>query len=83
MRIRRLVVVGASAGGIEALRAVAAALPSDFPAPICVVQHTAPQSPGVLHEILSRAGTLTAVSARNGEPLRSGRIFVASPTATS
>ncbi len=41
--------------------------------------HTSPQSPGVLHDILGRAGPMTAVSPRDGERLRDGRIYVASP----
>jgi two-component system chemotaxis response regulator CheB len=76
---KQLVVIGASAGGIEALRVLVAALPDDFPTPICIVMHTSPQSPGVLHEILTRAGTLRAVSPQTGEPLRPGRIYVAPP----
>jgi two-component system chemotaxis response regulator CheB len=75
----RLVVIGASAGGIEALRALVFALPPDFPAPICIVVHTGPQAPGVLPEILARAGPLPASSAINGEPLRPGHIYVAPP----
>jgi|SRR5436190_3860336 len=75
----QIVVVGTSAGGIEALRTLAAALPADFPAPICVVMHTAPQSPGVLHEILSRSGPLVSTLAVSGERLRPGRVYVARP----
>jgi two-component system chemotaxis response regulator CheB len=74
-----IVVVGASAGGIEVLRTIAAALPVEFPVPICVVLHMAPQSPGVLPEILSRAGPLVATNAVNGDRLRPGRIYVAPP----
>src|SRR5262245_32886321 len=77
--VSQIVVVGASAGGIEALRAMTAALPADFPAPICVVLHTAPQSPGVLPEILSRAGPLRSTNAVNNERLRQGHIYVAPP----
>jgi two-component system, chemotaxis family, protein-glutamate methylesterase/glutaminase len=79
MAFRRIVVIGASSGGIETLRALVSALPSDFAAPICVVMHMAPQSPGVLHEILRRAGRLDAVSPKNGERLRPGTIYVAPP----
>jgi two-component system, chemotaxis family, protein-glutamate methylesterase/glutaminase len=79
MQNRRIVVVGASAGGIDALRVLAAALPPDFAAPVCVVVHTAPQSPGILHEILARAGSLPAISPRNRERLLPGRIYVAPP----
>ena len=56
-----------------------AGLPADFPAAICVVVHTAPQSPGVLHEILSRAGTLPAVMASSGQRIRGECIYVAPP----
>lgn len=79
MRAKHLVVVGASAGGIEALRTLVGGLPSDFPAPVCVVMHTAPHSPGVLADILRRAGVLNAVNASNGERLRPGHIYVAPP----
>jgi two-component system chemotaxis response regulator CheB len=79
MRSNHLVVIGASAGGIEALRTLAAALPQDFPAPICVVVHTSPQAPGVLDAILSRAGVLAAINAVNHQRLEPGRIYVAPP----
>ena len=64
MSVTRLVVVGASAGGIEALTKLAAALPAEFPAPVCVVLHSSAQSPGVLHGILNRAGNLPAMPYR-------------------
>lgn len=76
---KQLVVIGASAGGIETLRDLVRALPAAFPAPIAVVMHTSPQSPGLLHEILDRAGPLPAVNAENGMRLEPGRIYVAPP----
>jgi two-component system, chemotaxis family, protein-glutamate methylesterase/glutaminase len=79
MGVNRLVVIGASAGGIEALRTVVSTLPADFPAPVCVVLHTPPQSPGLLPAILSRVGEVPAVAARHGERLQNGRIYVAPP----
>jgi two-component system, chemotaxis family, protein-glutamate methylesterase/glutaminase len=79
MRSNYLVVIGASAGGIEALRQVVSGLPPDFPAPICVVVHTSPHGPGLLDAILTRAGALTATNAVNGERLRPGHIYVAPP----
>jgi two-component system chemotaxis response regulator CheB len=75
----RIVVIGASAGGIEALRSLASALPADFPAPIVMIVHFAPDSPGVLHDIIDRAGPLTARRARNGERLLPGRIYLPPP----
>ena len=68
----RLVVVGTSAGGLDALRQLVSALPADFAAPVAVVMHTAPESPGLLHEILDRAGRLPALSPRQSERLEPG-----------
>lgn len=69
---RDLVVVGASLGGIDALRALVGGLPPDLPAAVVVVQHTAPHSAGTLGEILDRAGPLPARLAEDGEALRPG-----------
>jgi two-component system, chemotaxis family, protein-glutamate methylesterase/glutaminase len=74
-----IVVIGASAGGIYALRELVGALPDGFRAAVFVVMHTSPQSPGVLGEILARAGSLPAANARNGERIEPGRIYVAPP----
>jgi two-component system chemotaxis response regulator CheB len=76
---RNLVVMGASAGGIDALRAIAAGLPQDFAAAICVVTHMSADSPGIMDVILSRAGNLPAVCVRASEPLRPGTIYVPRP----
>lgn len=76
---RDIVVVGTSAGGVEALRALAGGLPADFPGSVFVVMHTAPDAPGVLAQILDRAGPLPASHARNSERIRPGRIYVAPP----
>jgi two-component system, chemotaxis family, protein-glutamate methylesterase/glutaminase len=78
-RTKHLVVIGTSAGGLEALRALAGALPADFPAAICVVMHMAPESPGILHEILRRAGPLDALTVTQGDDLAPSRIYVAPP----
>jgi two-component system chemotaxis response regulator CheB len=56
----QIIVIGTSAGGVEALQVVARGLPLDFPVPICAVMHTAPDSPGILDEILDHAGPLNA-----------------------
>jgi two-component system chemotaxis response regulator CheB len=78
MQANRLVVIGTSAGGIETLRSLVGKLPPSFAAPICIVMHTSPQSPGVLPDILSRSGPLRAVTA-SAERLLPGRIYVAPP----
>jgi two-component system chemotaxis response regulator CheB len=74
-----IIVVGASAGGVEALRALVANLPRDLPAAVLVVLHVAPEHKSVLPRILSGAGPLPAVHARNNQKLEHGRIYVAPP----
>jgi two-component system chemotaxis response regulator CheB len=73
-----VVVIGASAGGIEALKRLVQGLPSDFPLPLLVVVHVSPTQ-SALPEILSRAGLLPAAHARDGDELAGGRIYVAPP----
>lgn len=78
-RNRDLVVVGASAGGVEALRAFAGGLPPDLPAAVLVVLHLPPGGTSALASILSRSGPLPASVARAGEALTPGQIRVAPP----
>jgi two-component system chemotaxis response regulator CheB len=79
MQPRRVVVIGTSSGGIEALRQLVAGLPADFPASLAIVLHTSPQSPGILPEILNRAGPLRAASPKETVRLQAGQIYVAPP----
>jgi len=74
-----VVVVGASAGGIEALPTLAAGFPADLEAAVCVVLHLSPGSESRLADVISRAGPLPAAQARDGEALVGGRILVAPP----
>src|SRR5262249_19700770 len=74
----RVVVIGASAGGVEALREVVAGLPADLPAPVLVVLHVRPEA-SHLPAILERGGTLPASHATDGQTLEPGRIFIAPP----
>lgn len=74
-----VVVVGASAGGVEPLKQLVAALPAEFPGSVFVVLHVPPYSRSHLPHILSKAGTLPAVHPEDGEPALPGRIYVAPP----
>lgn len=74
-----LVVVGASAGGVEALRDFAAGLPADLPAAVLVVLHLPAGGVSALAPILDRSGPLPATPAEHGEPLLAGHIYTAVP----
>jgi two-component system, chemotaxis family, protein-glutamate methylesterase/glutaminase len=76
---RDLVVIGASAGGVEPLKRVVAGLPYDLCATVCIVLHVAPGSPSALAGILGRAGTLPCRPASDGERLVPGEVLVAPP----
>lgn len=76
-RNRSIIVVGASAGGVEALKRLATYLPPDLTAAVFVVLHVGQTS--YLPEILDRAGPLRATKAESGEQFERGRIYVASP----
>jgi two-component system chemotaxis response regulator CheB len=74
-----IVVVGASAGGVDALSQLVAGLPANFPAAVFIALHSHPGSPSSLPELLSRRGPLPAAHALHGEPIVPGRIYVAPP----
>lgn len=76
---RNVIVVGASAGGVEALRTLAAGLPADLPATVLVVLHVPSYGGSVLPAILDRAGPLPATHPDGELPMEEGRIYVAPP----
>lgn len=76
---RQYIVVGASAGGITALERLVNCLPPGFPGVLLVVVHVAADSPGALPGILTRAGKLPALHARDGDAMLPGHIYVAPP----
>ena len=76
---RNIVTVAASAGGLEPLRMLLAALPADFAASVLVVLHIPATGGRALPRILDRAGALPAAAAIDGEPLQPGRVYVAPP----
>ncbi|RYZ63019.1 MAG: chemotaxis protein CheB [Proteobacteria bacterium] len=79
MPLKDIIVIGSSAGGVEALRRICSRLPADFPASVFVAQHLAPSGRSILPEILSRSGPLHAEVPADGEAIQQRRIYVAPP----
>jgi two-component system chemotaxis response regulator CheB len=76
---RDIIVIGASAGGIDALKTLLGGLPAELEASVFVVMHVAPDSPGILPRILQEGCPLPVEHARDGEEIRRGRVYVAPP----
>jgi two-component system chemotaxis response regulator CheB len=74
-----IVVIGASAGGLEALQLLVAGLPLDFGAAVFVVVHTPPWYRSELPAILSRSGRIPAVHPIHQQLIEPGHIYIAPP----
>jgi two-component system chemotaxis response regulator CheB len=79
MPVSDIIVMGASAGGVEALQRVASGLRPDFPAAVFVVLHVPPWGLSKLPEILTRSGPLPASHPADGSQIRNSHIYVAPP----
>jgi two-component system chemotaxis response regulator CheB len=75
-----IIVVGASAGGVDALRYLASALPCTFSAPILFVLHIGAYR-SEFPALLNSRGVLPAKHAQDGEDICPGHIYVAPPIA--
>jgi len=73
------IVMGGSAGAIEALLTLLPALPRDFPLPVLVVVHLPPNERSLLPEIFSLRCQLPVKEAEDKEPIRGGTIYFAPP----
>ena len=74
-----VIVVGASAGGVEALIALVSSLPANLPASLFLVLHIPAQSPSLLPGILNRAGPLHALHPADGDTIQHKHIYIAPP----
>jgi two-component system, chemotaxis family, protein-glutamate methylesterase/glutaminase len=75
----RIIVIGASAGGFEALKILMAGLPRDFVPPIFIVWHMSPDVPGILPQVLNKANTISAAYPHNNEAIHPNRVYIAPP----
>jgi two-component system CheB/CheR fusion protein len=76
---RRIVGIGASAGGVEALEAFFRAVPRDNGLAFVVITHLDPNRESMLAEILGRATRMPVVHAREGEPVEAEHVYVLPP----
>src|SRR5437762_3415218 len=76
---RAVIVIGGSAGGIEALSTVLTGLPRSLNASVFAVLHTSPQSGSALPQVLARTAILPVAFAIDGEVPQRGHVYVAQP----
>lgn len=74
-----IIVIGASAGGVEALERVIGGLPGDIDAAVFVVVHIPPEGPSLLARVLGRYSELPVRAAEDGAPIERGVVYVAPP----
>ncbi|MCW2922995.1 MAG: CheB methylesterase [Thermoleophilia bacterium] len=75
-----VVCIGASWGGLDALRAVLGGLPADFAAPVCIVQHRGESDvPARMVEALDKVCALTVIEPEDKQPLVAGTVYLAPP----
>lgn len=74
-----IIVIGASAGGVEALMTLVHTLPAHFSASVFVVLHIPAHKPSTLPTLLCHTGPLRAFHPRDHEPIERQRIYVAPP----
>lgn len=73
------IVIGASAGALEALSAILPALSADFPLPIIIVVHVPPDRRSILSELFQSKCLVRVKEAEDKEPIAAGTIYFAPP----
>ena len=74
-----VILIGVSAGGMEALRTILPHLPAKFQLPIIIVQHIHPHSDGFLAFLLNRQCRIPVKVADEKEPILGGNVYIAPP----
>lgn len=78
-RAFEMVALGASAGGIDVLTGLLAALPKDFIAAVMIVVHLPPDPPSYLVQSFNHRCALPVIEPDAGEQILAGRVYVAPP----
>ncbi|CCH01204.1 two-component system, chemotaxis family, response regulator CheB [Fibrella aestuarina BUZ 2] len=79
MKKRTIIVIGASTGGLDALKKLIGALPPDLAASVFVVWHIAPSGRGIVPDVLGRVTTIPVTNAYNGQLIQTNHIYIAPP----
>jgi two-component system chemotaxis response regulator CheB len=77
--VRRLVAIGASAGGFQAITQILGRLPVDFAGSIAIVQHRRADESSLLRELLAQRSRLPVIEPCHGTLLRPGHVYIAPP----
>lgn len=75
----RIIVIGASSGGLDAIKDLVSRLPKNLDAAVFIVWHMSPKVQGVLPDVLNRFENLYVTHGYDREPIVTGKIYVAPP----
>lgn len=79
MRAERLIAIGTSAGGVEALKILFSRLSAEIPAAFCVAMHMLPMAESLLPAIIGKVTSLPVHDAVSEMPIEAGKIYIAPP----
>jgi two-component system, chemotaxis family, protein-glutamate methylesterase/glutaminase len=77
--MQRIVVIGASAGGLQAVSEILSCLPQDYPFPIVIVQHRASDQSQTLEDVLQTKCRIKVKQVDEKETIKAGMVYVAAP----
>lgn len=73
----KIIVIGVSKGGLQALKTVLAALPAGFSLPVVIVQHREKETGDKLSQLLQKVSSLTVVEVEDKQPILPGQVYLA------
>ena len=79
LAIEHIIIMGASAGGLDAIKTIIKNLPAGFSTPLFIVWHMSPDIYGILPQVLNRLNNIYAAHAYDNETIQPNRIYIAKP----